>query len=85
MSRISNRERDRILAATQARLQGAEALVLGCTGMVPAAAGLRAALDVPVIEPLAAAFKTAEAMVTLGLVHAHKGQYRRPDLSKLKS
>ena len=27
MTRISNRERDRILAATQARLQGAEALV----------------------------------------------------------
>ncbi len=65
-------------------IKGAEAIVLGCTGMVPAAAGLRAALDVPVIEPLAAAFKTAEAMVTLGLVHAHKGQYRRPDVSKLK-
>ena len=62
----------------------AEAIVLGCTGMVPAASGLRAALDVPVIEPLAAAFKTAETMVTLGLAHAHGGQYRRPDASKLR-
>ena len=62
----------------------AEAIVLGCTGMVPAASGLRAALDVPVIEPLAAAFKTAEAMVTLGLRHTHRGQYRRPDAGKLR-
>lgn len=63
----------------------AEAIVLGCTGMVPAASGLRDALDVPVIEPLAAAFKTAEAMVALGLCHAHRSEFRRPDGSKLRS
>jgi allantoin racemase len=49
---------------------GADVIVLGCTGMAPLAAGVQAALDVPVVEPMLAAFKTAETLARLGLVHA---------------
>lgn len=49
---------------------GADVLILGCTGMMPLAEGVRAAFAVPVIEPMMTAFKTAEALARLGLVHA---------------
>ena len=48
----------------------ADVIVLGCTGMAPLAAGVRDALDVPLIEPMLAAFKTTESLARLGLVHA---------------
>lgn len=48
----------------------ADVVVLGCTGMAPLAAGVRDALEVPLIEPTLAAFKTAESLARLGLVHA---------------
>ena len=52
---------------------GAHAIVFGCTGMRGCAAGLRASLaergypGIPVIDPVVAAFKIAEALVDLGL------------------
>ena len=49
---------------------GADVIVLGCTGMAPLAAGVQEALDVPVVEPMLVAFKTAEMLARLGLVHA---------------
>jgi len=49
---------------------GADVVVLGCTGMAPLAERVQAALDVPVVEPMLAAFKTAETLARLGLVHA---------------
>jgi allantoin racemase len=61
---------------------GADVLILGCTGMYPVVERIRQELDVPVIEPLAAAFKTAETLATLSLVHSHRGLYRRPDPGK---
>lgn len=48
----------------------ADVIVLGCTGMAPLAAGVRDALDVPLIEPMLAAFVTADSLSRLGLVHA---------------
>lgn len=65
--------------------RGADVLILGCTGMYPVVERIRQVLDVPVIEPLAAAFKTAETLATLGLAHSHRGLYRRPDLGKYGS
>ncbi|HET6476873.1 MAG TPA: aspartate/glutamate racemase family protein [Thermoleophilia bacterium] len=65
--------------------RGADVLILGCTGMYPVVERIRQELDVPVIEPLSAAFKTAETLATLGLAHSHRGLYRRPDLRKCGS
>ena len=65
--------------------RGADVLILGCTGMYPVVERIRQELDVPVIEPLAAAFKTAETLATLSLAHSHRGLYRRPDLGKYGS
>ena len=44
--------------------------MLGCTGMAPLAERVQAAVDVPVVEPMLAAFKTAETLARLGLLHA---------------
>jgi allantoin racemase len=49
--------------------QGAEVVVLGCTCMSPARDELQKRLGCPVVDPLAAAHKTAEMLVTLDLAH----------------
>lgn len=57
---------------------GAHAIVFGCTGMKGCAAGLKAGLEargyagIPVIDPVIAAFKLAEAVVDLGLTHSKR-------------
>ena len=51
-------------------LDGAEALVLGCTGMSPAVPRLCAALNVPIVDPAATAIAMAESMVRLHLTHS---------------
>ena len=49
-----------ILAANDLiETKGANVIVLGCTGMAPVAEVVRTALPVPVVEPMAAALKTA--------------------------
>ena len=62
--------------------KGANVIVLGCTGMALVADAVRAALPVPLIEPTAAAFKTAEMLAELGLHHSQTGLYRHPDKTK---
>lgn len=56
--------------------RGAEAIVLGCTGMWRVARILGERLPVPVIEPLAAALKLAEALAGLGLRNSRRGMYQ---------
>jgi allantoin racemase len=57
---------------------GAHAIVFGCTGMRGCADGLRASLadagypGIPVIDPVIAAFKIAEALVDLGLAPSQR-------------
>jgi allantoin racemase len=57
---------------------GAHAIVFGCTGMLGCADGLRATLaergypGIPVIDPVIAAFKIAEALVDLGLTPSQR-------------
>lgn len=58
--------------------RGADVIVLGCTGMALLARSVEAELGVPVVEPLAAAFKMAEALVSLGLSHRRGGLYLPP-------
>lgn len=48
-------------------LDGAEAVVLGCTGMMALRSRLQVALGVPVIEPLTTAVKYARVLVEAGL------------------
>jgi Asp/Glu/hydantoin racemase len=51
---------------------GADVIVLGSTTMYAAYRYLRDALDVPVIEPAAASYKAAEALLALGLSHSRR-------------
>jgi allantoin racemase len=52
------------------REDGAEVIVLGCTGMSPAIPKLRAQFDVPLIDPAATAILTAQTIVNLGIAHS---------------
>ena len=54
---------------------GAEVIVLGCTGMVSVAQAVRERLPIPVVEPGATALKMAELLVKLGLRHHRGGLY----------
>ena len=49
---------------------GAEVLVLGCTGMSPAIPKLQEQFEVPVIDPAATAILMAQTLVRLGLTHS---------------
>jgi len=65
--------------------KGAEVIVLGCTGMAPVAKIIREELEVPVIEPMATAFKVAELIISLKLTHSKTGLYMTPNTGKIKS
>lgn len=51
-------------------LDGADVLVLGCTGMSPVVPILQDALPVPIIDPAAAAITTAESIIRLAITHS---------------
>lgn len=62
--------------------QHANSIILGCTGMLGCARGIRTQLlkrgfDVPVIDPLVAAIQMAEAMVSSDLSHSRHA-YQSP-------
>lgn len=59
-----DRLRDRFLAEAEAavREDGADCVVLGCSGMVGIAQDLQAQVGVPVVDPVVAAVKLAEAI-----------------------
>lgn len=58
--------RDKVMSAAQSLIQeaGAQAIVLGCAGMVRHRKPAEAALGVPVIDPVQAAVELAHGMVT---------------------
>jgi allantoin racemase len=64
--------------------KGAEVIILGCTGMAPVARMVKEELEVPVIEPMATAFKVAELIVSLKLTHSKTGLYMTPNKDKIK-
>ncbi|KVE29526.1 Asp/Glu racemase [Burkholderia singularis] len=57
---------------------GAEAIVLGCAGMAEFAHEIEHAIGAPVVEGVTAAVKWAEALVSLKLATAKRGDYARP-------
>ncbi|HEY3315763.1 MAG TPA: aspartate/glutamate racemase family protein [Bacillota bacterium] len=84
---LSKPERTVEVAVRQARLardrDGAEVIVLGCTGMATLAESIQKELDVPVVEPAAAALKFVETAIDLGLSHSRAALYRRPETAKI--
>lgn len=62
---------------------GAEVIILGCTGMATLADRVRERLSVPIVEPAATTFKMAELLVKLGLRHHRGGTYLVPTLDKI--
>lgn len=70
-------ENDLVAAAQRAvEEDGADVLVLGCTGMAGLAREVEAAVGVPVVEPLAAAVSLAELVADTGLSHSRRLAYR---------
>ncbi|WP_366146144.1 aspartate/glutamate racemase family protein [Paraburkholderia sp.] len=57
---------------------GSDAIVLGCAGMAELCAEIENALGVPVVEGVTAAVKWVEALVSLRLRTAKRGDYARP-------
>jgi allantoin racemase len=57
---------------------GADAIVLGCAGMVDLCRAIEDAIGAPVVEGVTAALKWAEALASLGLATAKRGEYARP-------
>lgn len=53
---------------------GAEAIVLGCTGLGGMASAVERAIGKPVVDPVGAAVRIAEAMVKLGLYSPRSGR-----------
>ena len=67
-----------LLQAKGAISRGAEAIVLGCAGMSHLSERLRSALDVPVIDGVAAAVGIAETLHHLGLRTSKVGSLATP-------
>ncbi|MWA10429.1 aspartate/glutamate racemase family protein [Streptomyces sp. BA2] len=67
-----------LTAAERAREAGAEVLVLGCAGMTGLQEKVGAALDMPVVDGVAAAVKLAESLVDLGLTTSRTDSYAKP-------
>ncbi|WP_160064306.1 aspartate/glutamate racemase family protein [Psychromonas sp. L1A2] len=60
------------------KIDGAEAIVLGCSGMSDLAVRLAEELQVPVIDGVSAAVKLAESLHQLSLKTSKIGQYGLP-------
>ncbi len=63
---------DRIVAGAESILASGDVdtIVLGCTCMAPVGAAVASRLAVPVIEAMAAGYKMAETLLSLGLQHS---------------
>ncbi len=60
------------------RLDGAEAIVLGCAGMAGLASKLSQKHNLPVLEGVACAVKLVESLVKMGLTTSKLGGYAQP-------
>jgi len=77
--------KDAILTAAVRAVEedGADCIVLGCTGMADVAGEVRKGLRVPVVEPTAAAIWQAMSLARQGLRHGRAWMYLPADPSKL--
>jgi allantoin racemase len=55
-----------------------DVIVLGCAGMTDLAAAISAELGIPVVDGVAAAVKTVESLVALGLRTSKRDEYATP-------
>ncbi|MBS7644760.1 MAG: AroM family protein [Candidatus Bathyarchaeia archaeon] len=62
---------------------GADVIVLGCTGMAKLAKEIQEELGVPVVEPATAAIKLAEIFIQMGLSHS-KISFKTPPEKEIK-
>ncbi|MEM2369435.1 MAG: AroM family protein [Candidatus Bathyarchaeia archaeon] len=71
----------RLLSEAKKALEvdGAEAIILGCTGMVGMAKELQENLKVPVIDPAVASIKMAEILVDMGISQSKRGYPKPPE------
>jgi allantoin racemase len=67
-----------VAESREAVAEGAEVIVLGCAGMADLAPRMSAAVGVPVIDGVAAATKTVEALVSMGLRKSGRGEFTAP-------
>jgi allantoin racemase len=63
------------LAVTE---DGSDAVVLGCAGMAELCREISAEIGVPVVDGVAAATRTVETLVALGLRTGDRGEFARP-------
>lgn len=63
---------------------GADGLVLGCTGMADLGSALQAKLQVPVVEPTGAGLWMAVALLNLQLTHGRQWMYQKADPDKMR-
>lgn len=77
---------DEIVRAAEETIErdGAEVIILGCTGMAALSQKARERLSVPLIEPAATTLKMAELLVKLGLRHNRGRLYLTPSLDKIE-
>ena len=66
------------VAKTAVEKDGAEVIIMGCAGMAGYAREIEDILGVKVLDPVAIALKTAEAMADLGLTHSKIGLFAAP-------
>lgn len=66
------------VAKTAVEKDGAEVIIMGCAGMAGYAQEIEDILGVKVLDPVAIALKTAEAMADLGLTHSKIGLFAAP-------
>ncbi|WP_346280121.1 aspartate/glutamate racemase family protein [Pseudonocardia sp.] len=57
---------------------GSDVIVLGCAGMADLCADISARIGVPVVDGVAAATRTAESLVALGLRTGKRGEFAAP-------
>jgi allantoin racemase len=57
---------------------GADAIVLGCAGMAELCKHIAGEVGVPVVDGVAAAARTVESLVALGLATGARGEFARP-------
>jgi len=72
------------LARKMVNEDGAEVIIMGCAAMAGYSASIQQQLHVPVLDPTAVAFKWAEMVVDLRLMHSKVGLYHTPILTNME-
>lgn len=75
---VKTKKRVMEVARKAAEEDGAEVVILGCAGMSGYAAEIEEKIHVKVIDPTSVAFKLAEAMADLKLMHSKAGIFSTP-------